>query len=122
MSIADYRKAQKDEKDSTIVEIQLTKDGSEHFGYGIPYSILNTDTLCNGKRRGVWGYWSPDSKHFVTVVTDERKVKDLWVINSTASPRPTLETYRYQMPGEMDAPEDHLYITRLWQLKTARSR
>ena len=110
MSIADYRKAQKDEKDSTIVEIQLTKDGSEHFGYGIPYSILNTDTLCNGKRRGVWGYWSPDSKHFVTVVTDERKVKDLWVINSTASPRPTLETYRYQMPGKMDAPEDHLYI------------
>ena len=110
MSIADYRKTQKDEKDSTIVEIQLTKDGSEHFGYGIPYSILNTDTLCNGKRRGVWGYWSPDSKHFVTVVTDERKVKDLWVINSTASPRPTLETYRYQMPGEMDAPEDHLYI------------
>ena len=110
MSIADYRKAQKDEKDSTIVEIQLTKDGSEHFGYGIPYSILNTDTLCNGKRRGVWGYWSPDSKHFVTVVTDERKVKDLWVINSLASPRPTLETYRYQMPGEMDAPEDHLYI------------
>ena len=110
MSIADYCKAQKDEKDSTIVEIQLTKDGSEHFGYGIPYSILNTDTLCNGKRRGVWGYWSPDSKHFVTVVTDERKVKDLWVINSTASPRPTLETYRYQMPGEMDAPEDHLYI------------
>lgn len=110
MSMADYRKAQKDEKDSTIVEIQLTKDGSEHFGYGIPYSMLNTDTLCNGKRRGVWGLWSPDSKHFVTVVTDERKVKDLWVINSTASPRPTLETYRYQMPGEMDAPEDHLYI------------
>lgn len=110
MSMADYRKAQKDEKDSTIVEIQLTKDGSEHFGYGIPYSMLNTDTLCNGKRRGVWGLWSPDSKHFVTIVTDERKVKDLWVINSTASPRPTLETYRYQMPGEMDAPEDHLYI------------
>ena len=55
MSMEDYRKAQKDEKDSTIVEIQLTKDGTEHFGYGIPYSILNTDTLCNGKPRGVWG-------------------------------------------------------------------
>ena len=76
MSMEDYRKAQKDEKDSTIVEIQLTKDGTEHFGYGIPYSILNTDTLCNGKRRGVWGYWSPDSKHFVTIVSDDRKVKD----------------------------------------------
>ena len=110
MSMADYRKLQKDEKDSTIVEIQLTEDGTEHFGYGIPYSLQNTDTLCNGDRRGVWGYWSPDSKYFVTVVTDERRVKDLWVINSLASPRPTLETYRYQMPGEMDAPEDHLYI------------
>lgn len=110
MSMADYRKAQKDEKDSTIVEIQLTTDGTEHFGYGIPYSLLNTDTLCNGKRRGVYGYWSPDSKHFATVVADNRKVKDLWVINSLASPRPTLETYRYQMPGEMDAPEYHLHL------------
>ena len=110
MSIADYRKAQKDEKDSTIVEIQLTTDGTERFGYGIPYSLLNTDTLCNGKRRGVYGYWSPDSRYFVTVVTDNRKVKDLWVINSLASPRPTLETYRYQMPGEMEAPEYHLYL------------
>lgn len=55
MSIADYRKAQKDEKDSTIVEIQLTTDGVKDFGYGIPYSTLNTDTLCNGKRRAIWG-------------------------------------------------------------------
>ena len=110
MSIADYRKAQKDEKDSTIVEIQLTTDGMPDFGYGIPYSILNTDTLCNGKRRRAWGCWSPDSKHFVTIVSDDRAVKPLWVINSIAEPRPTLETYKYQMPGEMEAPEEHLYI------------
>ena len=110
MSIADYRKAQKDEKDSTIVEIQLTTDGMPDFGYGIPYSILNTDTLCNGKRRKAWGCWSPDSKHFVTIVSDDRAVKPLWVINSIAEPRPTLETYKYQMPGEMEAPEEHLYI------------
>ena len=110
MSITDYRKAQKDEKDSTIVEIQLTTDGMPDFGYGIPYSILNTDTLCNGKRRRAWGCWSPDSKHFVTIVSDDRAVKPLWVINSIAEPRPTLETYKYQMPGEMEAPEEHLYI------------
>lgn len=110
MSISDYRKAQKNEKDSTIVEIQLTTDGMPDFGYGIPYSILNTDTLCNGKRRKAWGCWSPDSKYFVTIVSDDRAVKPLWVINSIAEPRPTLETYRYQMPGEMEAPEEHLYI------------
>ncbi len=110
MSYEDYQKARKDEKDSTIVEIQLTTDGIEDFGYGMPYSMMNTDTLCNGKRRSVYGYWSPDSRHFATILTDNRAVKDLWVIDVTAKPRPTLETYKYQMPGEKEAPVEHLYV------------
>ena len=110
MSYEDYLKAKKDEKDSTIVEIQLTTDGVKDFGYGIPYSMMNTDTLCNGKRRAAHGYWSPDSRYFATVLSDNRAVKDLWVIDVTAKPRPTLETYKYQMPGEKEAPVEHLYI------------
>jgi hypothetical protein len=66
--------------------------------------------LCNGKRRGVWGYWSPDSKYFATIIADQRNVKPLWVINSIAEPRPTLETYKYEMPGETGMPEYHLYL------------
>ena len=27
-----------------------------------------------------------------------------------ASPRPTLETYKYQMPGEKEAPVQHLFL------------
>ena len=110
MSREDYEKARKNEKDSTIIEIQLTKDGMEGFGYGIPYSLLNTDTLCNGKRRGVSGCWSPDSRYFAALVSDNREVKELWVINAIAQPRPTLETYKSQMPGEMAAPTEHLYL------------
>ena len=110
MSRADYEKLKKDENDSTVTDIQITTDGQPDFGYGIPYSILNTDTLCNGKRKGVYGVWSPDSRHFATVVSDERAVKPLWVINSVAEPRPTLETYKYQMPGEAESPIDHLYV------------
>ena len=110
MSYEDYQKAKKDEKDSTIVEIQLTTDGMEDFGYGIPRNMLNTDTLCNGKRRGVYGAWSPDSRHFVMTVSDNRAVKPLWVINVMAQPRPTLETYKYQMPGEKEAPIVHTYL------------
>lgn len=110
MSREDYEKLKKDENDSTITEVRITTDGTPGFGYGEPYSTLNTDTLCNGKRRGVYGMWSPDSRHFATVLTDQRKVKELWVINSVAEPRPTLETYKYQMPGESEAPEDHLYV------------
>ena len=110
MSYEDYLKAKKNEKDSTIVEIQLTTDGQEDFGYGIPRNVLNTDTLCNGKRRGVYGIWSPDSRHFVMTVSDNRAVKPLWVINVMAQPRPTLETYKYQMPGEKEAPVVHTYL------------
>ncbi len=110
MSIEDYEKARKDENDSTIVDIQLTFDGEPDFGYGIPYSTLNTDTLCNGKRKAAYGAWSPDSKHFATVLDDQRDVKPLWVINSVAQPRPTLETYKYHMPGEKEAPQYHLYV------------
>lgn len=110
MSYEDYLKAKKDEKDSTIVEVQLTTDGQMHFGYGIPRNVLNTDTVCNGKRRSVYGSWSPDSRYFVTSVSDNRAVKDLWVINVMAQPRPTLETYKYQMPGEKESPVVHLYL------------
>ena len=110
MSYEDYLKAKKDEKDSTIVEIQLTTDGMEDFGYGVPRNVLNTDTICNGKRRGVYGLWSPDSRHFVMTVSDNRAVKPLWVINVMAQPRPTLETYKYQMPGEKEAPIVHTYL------------
>ena len=110
MSYEDYQKARKNENDSTIVEIQLTTDGMKDFGYGIPYSMLNTDTLCNGKRRAAYILWSPDSRHFITVATDERAVKELWVVNAMAEPRPTLETYKYQMPGESEAPIEYLQL------------
>jgi dipeptidyl aminopeptidase/acylaminoacyl peptidase len=111
MSRADFEKAKKDEKDSTIVEVQLTTDGQPDFGYGIPWTMLNTDTLCNGKRRPIYGgLWSPDSKHFALTVTDSRRVKPLWVINAMAQPRPTLETYKYHMAGEAEAPQDYLYV------------
>ena len=111
MSREDYEKLKKDDKDSTVTEIQLTTTGVKDFGFGQPYSLLNTDTLCNGKRKNP-GYllWSPDSRHFVISISDNRKVKDLWVINAMATPRPTLETYKYQMPGEKEAPVSHLYL------------
>lgn len=110
MSREDYEKLKKNENDSTVTDIQITTDGEKDFGYGQGYSYLNTDTLANGKRKRAYVQFSPDSRYLVANVTDERPVKELWVINSVASPRPTLETYKYQMPGESEAPVDHLYI------------
>lgn len=106
----DKKKLKKEKMDSLLTETQLTTFGQKNFGFGMPYSYLNTDTLDNGKRKGEWGVWSPDSKYFVVQIEDSRKVKELWVINSMANPRPTLETYKYEMPGDKDIPQAHLYI------------
>jgi len=52
--------------------------------------------------------WSQDSRKFSVERSDARKVKDLWVIDALAQPRPKLETYRYSMPGEDIALEEVL--------------
>lgn len=105
MDRANYEKALQQEDDSTIVEQQITSDGVEYFGFGEGYSETNVEKEKNkDKRKAVNAYWSPDSKHFAIIRSDNRQVKDLWVINSTADPRPTLETYKYHMPGEKEAP------------------
>lgn len=110
MDKSNYEKAMKNEDDSTVVENKLTTDGAEYYSYALEGFLSgggesNADKEKNkNKRKPVQIWWSPDSKHFAMVRTDARKVKDLWVINSIAEPRPTLETYKYWMPGEKEAP------------------
>lgn len=112
MDKANYAKAQKDEKDTTIVEHQITKDGVKDYSYG--YTRENEDNeeeVKNiDKRKPAYVLWSHDSKLLAINRTDNRKVKDLWVIKSLSSPRPTLETYKYQMPGEKESPIEELMV------------
>ena len=116
MDKASYEKALINENDSTIVEKQLTKDGIENFGYFNDNNLSGTGQTDEEKekdkkkRKGAYVMWSPNSKYFVVKKVDNTKVKDLWVINNVSGPRPTLETYKYWMPGEKEAPVDHLYV------------
>ncbi len=112
MDMENYEKALKDEEDSTIVEHQLTDDGEEYYAYGgRSRGVTNVDKVKNkDKRQPVRIAWSPDSKKFAMIRADAREVKDLWVINNVADPRPTLESYKYQMPGEKEAPKSELLV------------
>ena len=116
MDKANYEKALKNEDDSTIVEQAISKDGEQNFSWHSESAYggggeTNVDVEKNkNKRKAVYAMWSEDSKHIAITKVDNRKVKDLWVINSIADPRPTLETYKYWMPGEKEAPIDHLMI------------
>ena len=110
MSMADFEKAKINDKDSTIVEHRLTTEGTQGFPLGSGNGdFYATDEEKNNRSRANIT-WSPDSKSFAFIRTDVSKVKDLWVIDVLAEPRPKLERYDYHMPGEAEAPQSYLYL------------
>ena len=111
MDWENFEKARKDEKDSTIVEHRLTTTGTREFAFGSGSEDLYADSTELNKRTGLYGLlWSPDSRHFALVRSDERKVKDLFVVDVLAQPRPKLERYKYEMPGEENIPQQSLVV------------
>jgi dipeptidyl-peptidase 4 len=116
MDAASYELAKKKADDPAIKEVQLTSDGEEYYSYGIhlredgkkQYQDLEKNRT-DFRIPAVYVVWSKDSRHFVLERNDQRKVKELWVINSLAEPRPTLETYKYEMPGEANVDQSELY-------------
>jgi dipeptidyl-peptidase-4 len=120
MDAADYAKALKNPGDKTVVETQLTTDGVEKYSYA--RLVLSEDeeqlkkddrgdTEKAGRRTPpIPIYWSKDSKKFALIRSDDRKVADLWVIHTLANPRPTLETYPYAMPDEINVPQQEIQV------------
>ena len=120
MDADNYAKALKKAGDTTIVETQLTTDGVDRFGYArriLPeqQDELKKEDKGDTNKAGIRApavtiHWSKDSKKFAVVRDDNRKVPDFWVIHSLASPRPILEAYPYQLPGEDVMPGSQLEI------------
>ncbi|MBN2415402.1 DPP IV N-terminal domain-containing protein [bacterium] len=113
MDWENYEKALEDEEDSTIIEHKWTDDGEEYYSYGSGGygSETNVEKEKNrDKRKSVYVVWSRNAEKFALVRSDERKVKDLWVIDNTADPRPTLQSYKYTMPGDKEAPQEELLV------------
>lgn len=111
-------KFMKDEEDSTFTEHRLTFDGTRDFSYGGD-DYMGVDKRDTTERYLVYAIWSPDSKSFLFQRYDMSEIGELWVINSTAQPRPELETYKYQMPGE-PGPKSYLMLFDM-QEKTSRT-
>ena len=84
-------------------EVQLTTDGEKYYSFARDPEDDQKDEAETNAR------WFKDSKHIYVVREDSRKLKDMFVINSLTK-RPTLETYRYEMPGEKDLCQYELWI------------
>ncbi|MEO6681864.1 MAG: DPP IV N-terminal domain-containing protein [Ginsengibacter sp.] len=113
MDMDNYRKAQEDDKDSTIVEHQLTEGGVKDYVWG-GGSYSENDTTSEDRilkeRRSVRVLWSPNGKNFILTRKDSRHLRSLWVIDHVGGSRPILESYKYQMPGEVDSTNSELYL------------
>ncbi|PYR55307.1 MAG: S9 family peptidase [Acidobacteria bacterium] len=141
MDAESYALAQKKADDPAIKEVQVTKDGEEHYSYARSAQDVQQQieqqqqqqqqqqqddqqqqqqqqqteneqdlTSKNARMPPIPIIWSKDSKKFAVTRRDQRKVGDLWVIDSLASPRPKLETYRYAMPGEVNITQSEIDV------------
>ncbi len=101
--------------DEDIEEIRLTTDGEEHYSYGERQRGKTDKERAENalKRQPVEIVWSADSSKFALVRADRREVESLWVINAVAEPRPTLESYRYEMPGEKNVTQTEIWVADL---------
>jgi dipeptidyl aminopeptidase/acylaminoacyl peptidase len=110
MDAANYAKAAKKPGDASVVETQLTTDGVENYSYA-RHILPEQEEAVKKEDKGdtnkagirmppIVPHWSQDSTKFAVERSDDRKVAPLWVIHSLANPRPTLETYKYDMPGD----------------------
>lgn len=91
-----------DDPDST--EYQLTDFGERWYSF----QADEEDTTSNERLRSI-ARWFEDSDKLYAKRQDWRAVEELWVINSLKE-RPTLQTYKYAMPGEDEIPQDEIWV------------
>ena len=98
--------------DPDLEEIRLTQDGEQHYAYSRRQRCMTDKERVKklGRRQPVAVTWLRDSSKFALERADRREVDELWVINAVAEPRPTLETYRYEMPGEEHVTQSEIWV------------
>ena len=92
-------------KGQDTIPVQLTTDG-------MPDYTFNRED--EGKMEGRFGaesaHWIPGSHRFYAVREDNRKVRDLWVINSLSKPSPELITYKAELAGDKNVTQYELLL------------
>jgi len=73
-------------------ETALTKDGVKDFGYA-------TDNAGWTRSDRPILVWSPDSKRIATFQQDQRRVGEMYLVDTTAG-HPTLQAWKYPLPGD----------------------
>ena len=102
--------------------VKLSSDGVRYYSFGSRDSTENQIENQDDEQERQQGgrsrdprvraqvTWSPDSKAFAVQRSDSRSVKELYLVNVLAAPRPTLMSYKYAMPGEDSVAQQELFV------------
>lgn len=82
----------------------ITQDGVEDYSFG---------GSAEDRKARPNVTWASDSKSFHVTRSDARQMKELFLVNSLADPRPSLEKYKYAMPGESGIRRTELWVYHL---------
>jgi isoaspartyl peptidase/L-asparaginase-like protein (Ntn-hydrolase superfamily) len=100
---------------ATREELQLTSDGEANFDYashaGAGLSFV-TDQIEHAPALPL-ALWSPDSKRLLTHRLDQRKVREMYLLQSAppgGALQPVLWSYRYPFPGDPAVPTVQMNI------------
>lgn len=93
----------------------LTNDGEADHGWGTQPGV---NYMATGMRQAGVAYppdilWSPNSSHIVTQRTDDRKTRQMGLLQSAPSDgsvRPKLHSWRMPQPGDPDIPVSEAWI------------
>lgn len=108
-------------------ETMLTRDGTETFPYATenPNPKIFFNKKANEVEPAKAGYWSPDSRYFVTFQLDLRNVGKLHLLQSVPGNtlRPKVYQYHYPMAGDRHLIEGHLVVvdTHLGKVKRIKT-
>lgn len=91
--------------DESEQEIRLTGDGERWYSYAREAAEDKP-----GERVPSAAVWFKSSDKLWVHRLDNRKVGDLFLVHSLSRPRPTLQTYKYPMPGESNMPVHELLV------------
>src|SRR5204863_197907 len=81
---------------ATGQERQLTTDGAKDFGYATSNAGWTTSAAPSVS-------WSPDGKKIATQQQDERKVGDMYLVETPVNGgHPVLRAWKYPLPGDPD--------------------
>jgi dipeptidyl-peptidase 4 len=129
-------------KVATKDTVQLSRDGAKNYSFGARdttnerqrMEVDRNDTQTDDEQGGGTGggrggipnpreqrvraqvVWSADSKAFAVSRTDQRKVRELYLVNNI-TPKPEVWSYSYAMPGDENVGQHELYLWKVGETK-----